>query len=253
MKTMRMGDARHRPISVSEGDDRHRPYTSVVARLRIALLYLVSRRYLHSLVAIGTLTALTWWVMGRTPTDPVSGVDIAQITARNETLLLHLAAAMLASIIGIAAWTPFGETERVSPIVLPVMRAVHLFLMLAFGCIALGVVIANWRDVMPGVDLVAIFLRNALFLTGCVLIAGRIVDVRLSWLLPVMMGGVTIVGVLQRMARIERVEELWQGDAWNILALDQTHRIANALCLGVGLAGVAVYIRDGVRDTDEAE
>lgn len=46
----------------------------------------------------------------------------------------------LASIIGIAVWTPFGETERVSPIVLPVM---HLLLMLAIGWASIALVISR--------------------------------------------------------------------------------------------------------------
>lgn len=229
------------------------PYTRFVAAVRVGLLYLVSRRYLHSLAAVGALALLVWWVMGRTPAEPVNGIDIEMVTARNETLLLHLAAAMLASIIGISVWTPFGETERVSPVVLPVMRAFHLFSLLVIGCVALGVVIASWRDAIPGVDLVTIFVRNTLFLTGSVLLAGRVVDIRLSWLLPVMLGGVTIVGVLQRMAMITEIEELWQGSSWNILALDQTHRLANAICLGVAIGAIIAYVRDGVRDTDEAE
>lgn len=243
----------YRRLRRRSGGHEVRPYTRFVASARIASLYLVSRRYLHSLAAIGALAALTWWMMERTPTDPATGIDITQITARNETLLVHLAAAMLASIIGLAVWTPFGETERVSPVVLPVMRAVHLLSLLLIGGVALGIVVASWRDVMPGVDLVPIVLRNTLFLTGCVLFAGRVVDIRLSWLLPVMLGGVTIVGVLQRMAEIDRVEELWRGPAWNILALDQAHALANAICLGIGLAGVGMYIRDGVRDSDEGE
>ncbi|HWV23176.1 MAG TPA: hypothetical protein VNZ58_03225, partial [Thermomicrobiales bacterium] len=118
------------------------------------LLYLLSRRYLQSLTAIGMLAGFVWWAMGQTPTQPVDGVDIAMLTARNETLLLHFAAGMLASIVGIAVWTPFGETERVSPVVLPVMRAIHLFSLLTVGCVALGLVVANWRDVMPDVALV---------------------------------------------------------------------------------------------------
>jgi hypothetical protein len=44
-------------------------------------------------------------------------------------------------------------------------------------------------------------------------------------------------------SRIDRVEQLWQGPpSWNILALNGSHGTA-----------IVVYIRDGVRDTDEAE
>lgn len=231
-------------------DIRVRPYTTIIAHLQIALLYLVSRRYAHSLLAIGVLATLVWWVMGKTPTESSIGLDIEMVTARNETLLLHLAAAMLASIIGLVIWTPFGETERISPIMLPVMRALHLLSLFGIGVVVMAKVIDGWTDVIPGVSLVWLFFRNALFLTGCVLLAGKFVDIRLSWLLPVMFGGVSIVGILQRIPRIEQVAEFWQGSAWNVLALDQTSGIANAICLGVGLAAIAVYIRDGVRDIE---
>ena len=230
-----------------------RPYTSMVAHVRMVLLYLVSRRYAHSLLAIGVLATLVWWVMGRTPTEPTMGVDIEMVTARNETLLLHLGAALLASVIGMAVWTPFGETERVSPIVLPVMRGAHLLSLVGIGTMAMLAMISSWSDVIPGVSLPWLFVRNTVFLVGCVLLVGRIVDIRLSWLVPILFGGVTIVGLLQRIPRIERVEELWQGSSWNVLALDQTSGLANAVCVGVGIGAIAVYIRDGVRDTDEAE
>jgi hypothetical protein len=133
------------------------------------------------------------------------------------------------------------------------MRAVHMLSMLVIGCVAIGLVIASWRDVMPGVDLVPLFVRNALFLTGIVLVVGRIIDVRLAWLLPVMLGGVTITRLLQEMANMIAPEDLWRGTSWNILALDLTHGHATALCLGVGIAAITLYIRDGVRDTAEGE
>lgn len=245
MMFLRTGDVHHRPLD-GQGDERYRPY----AIGRIALLYLVSRRCWQTLVGIGGIAVLIWWLMSRTPTDHI---DAEMLTARNETLLLHLAASLLASVIGIAIWSPFGETERVSPVVLPVMRAVHLLSMVLIGCVSIGLVIASWRDVMPGVQLVPLFVRNVLFLTGVVLLAGRVIDVRLAWLLPVMLGGVTITGLLQGMADMIAPEDLWRGSDWNILALSLAHGHATAICLGVALGAFMVYIRDGVRDSAEGE
>jgi uncharacterized membrane protein YidH (DUF202 family) len=247
MMMLRTGDLHDRPLG-DTGGHGVRPYG-----VRIALLYLLSRRFWQSLLAIGALTLLIWWVMDRTPTGVAAGIDIAMVTARNETLLLHLASSLLASVIGIAVWSPFGETERVSPVVIPVMRAVHLLSMILFGCVAIALVIASWRDVMPGIDLVPLFLRNALFLTGLVLIAGRFLDVRLAWLLPVMLGGVTITGLLQKMAKLTDPADLWRGEGWSILALDLSHGHATAICLGVGIGAIALYIRDGVRDSAEGK
>jgi hypothetical protein len=106
---------------------------------------------------------------------------------------------------------------------------------------------------MPGIDLVPLFLRNALFLTGVVLLAGRFLDVRLAWLLPVMLGGVTITGILQKMAKVTAPADVWSAEGWNILAVDQSHGLATAICLGVAIGAFGVYIRDGVRDTEEGE
>ncbi len=248
MMMLRTGDIHYLPLD-DQGDVYHRPYGIG----RLTLLYLASRRYWQSLVGIGGIAFLIWWVMKRTPTGANAPVDLAMLTARNETLLLHLAAALLASVIGIAVWSPFGETERVSPVVLPVMRAVHLLSMVVIGCIVIGLVIASWRDVIPGVDLVPLFVRNALFLTGIVLLAGRLIDVRLAWLVPVMLGGVTITGLLQDMANMTAPGDLWRGSGWNILALDLTHGHATAICLGVAIGAFMVYIRDGVRDTEGGE
>jgi hypothetical protein len=219
----------------------------------VAALYLVSRRFPQTLLAVGALTVLVWWTMRQTSTEPVPGLDIALVTGRNETLLLHLAAALLASVIGLAVFTPFGETERVSPVVLPAMRALHVLLLVAIGLGAVSLVIAGWKDVMPGVDLVPLFVRNALALTGLVLLAGKIADVRLAWMLPVVVSGVTITSLLRRLESIGGAEELWRNNGRNILALDLSHSWATALCLGVGLGAIALYVRDGVRDSTEGE
>ncbi len=170
-----------------------------------------------------------------------------------ETLLLHLAAALLASVIGLAVFTPFGETERVSPLVLPVMRALHLLLMLGLGLGAVALVITGWKDVMPGVDLVSLFIRNALGLTALVLLAGKLIDVRLAWMLPVVASGVTITSLLRKLASVRAPEELWRDNGGNILALDLSHGWATAICLGVGIGALAVYARDGVMDSAEGE
>jgi len=248
MMTLRTGDIHYRPFD-DQGDDKHRPY----GMRRMAWLYLISRKFWQTLVGIGGIAFLILWGMDRTPTGDNAPVDLTMLTARNETLLLHLAASLLASVIGIAVWSPFGETERVSPVVLPVMRAVHLLSMGVIGCIVIGLVIASWRDVIPGIDLVPLFVRNALFLTGIVLLAGWLIDVRLAWLLPVMFGGVTITGLLQDMANMTTPEDLWRGSGWNILAQDLTHGHATAICLGVAIGALMVYIRDGVRDTEGGE
>jgi hypothetical protein len=244
----RTGDIHDRLLD-DQGDDKHRP----CGIGRMVRLYLAARRFWQTVIGIVGIALLISWVMNRTPTGDAVHVDVAMLTARNATLLVHLAATLLASVIGIAIWSPFGETERVSPVVLPVMRAVHMLSMLVIGCVAIGLVIASWRDVMPGADLVPLFVRNALFLTGIVLLGGRIIDVRLAWLLPVMLGGVIITRLLQDMANMIAPEDLWRGTSWNILALDLTHGHATAICLGAAIVAITLYVRDGVRDTAEGE
>lgn len=229
------------------------PYRAAGAWGRAAMLYLVSRRFLQTVLAMAAMTVMIWWTMHQTPTESVPGMDLPVITGRNETLLLHIAAALLASVIGLAVFTPFGETERVSPVVLPAMRALHVLLLLAIGLGALSLVIGSWADVMHGVDLVPLFVRNALFLTGLVLLAGKVVDVRLAWMVPVVLAGVTMTSLLRRLDGMRAPEELWRDNGRNVLALDLSHGRATAVCLVVGIGALAVYVRDGVRDSPEGE
>lgn len=253
MNNVRRGGLLCPPSPGTRADIRVRPYTGIASWARVAILYLLSRRFPQTLFALTALVFLVWWAMRQTPTSPISGLDIEQMTARNEALLLHIAAALLASVIGLAMFTPFGETERVSPVVLPAMRALHLLLMLLIGCVAIGIVIAGWRQVVPGADLVPLFIRNTVFLTGALLLAGKVIDVRLGWMLPVVLGGVTITTLLQEMRGMMSLEEMWRHSEWNILALDLSHGWATAICLGVGIGAIAVYVRDGVRDAAEGE
>lgn len=243
----------YRRLRRRSGGHEALPYTGVASWGRVAALYLVSRRFPQTLFAMAALTFLVWWVMRQTPTERMPGIDVALITSRNETLLLHLAAALLASVIGLAVFTPFGETERVSPVVLPTMRALHVLVMLALGLGAVSLVIGSWAEVMPGVDLVPLFVRNALCLTGIVLLAGKVIDIRLAWMVPVVLAGVTMTSLLRRLESIGGAEELWRNNGRNILALDLSHSWATALCLGVGLGAIALYVRDGVRDMEEGE
>jgi hypothetical protein len=235
------------------GGEEDRPYSGTAWWMRAGRLYAVSRRVPQTLAAIAVLAVLVWWAMRLPPTEPLPGIDLPMLTGRNATMLLHLAAALLASVIGIAVHTPFGETERVSPVVLPVMRGAHLLGLLVVGCVALGMVIADWGEVVPGVDLVPVFARNVVFLTGLVLLAGRVADVRLVSLLPVVLGGVTVTGLVQDRETYAVPADMWRDRGWNVLALDLSHGWATAACLGVGIAAFAVYVRDGVRDSAEGE
>lgn len=203
----------------------------------------------HSLVALAAIVVLAWW-LGK-EWDPAL-VEDPMMIPRIQTLVLHLAAALLASVIGIAVWTPFGETEQVSPVVLPVMRAVHLALLVVAGLGGIVLVIRTWPDVMPGIDLGWLVARNTLFLTGCVLLIGRLHDVRLAWLVPVLFAGVTAVAILQRAPDMASPVELWGLARWNVLAQDQSNGFANAVCIGVAVGAISIYARDGVRDMDEA-
>ncbi len=217
---------------------------------RVIALYLQSRRLIHSLAALAAIVVLVWWI-GQA-VDPVT-VEDPMLIPRNQTLAVHLAAALLASVIGVGLWTPFGETERVSSTVLPAMRAMHLVLLVAIGVAGVVLVIRMWPYAMPGIDLSRLLIRNVLFLTGCVVLAGKVVDVRLAWLVPMLLSGVTAVAILQRVQVMESPAELWRLEAWNVLAQDQANGVANAVCIGVAVGAFATYIRDGVRDTDDAE
>ncbi len=141
MMFLRTGDVHHRPLD-GQGDERYRPY----AIGRIALLYLVSRRIWQTLAGLGGIALLIWWVMSRTPTDHI---DAEMLTARNETLLLHLAASLLASVIGIANWPDHFHRipeEADDP---AVQSAIDLFAALSPDA-QRSWLEANWNDLSHG-------------------------------------------------------------------------------------------------------
>jgi hypothetical protein len=71
-------------------------------------------------------------------------------------------------------------------------------------------------------------------------------------MVPVVLAGVTMTSLLRRLDRIEAPEELWRDNGRNILALDLSHGWATAVCLGVAVVALTLYVRDGVRDSAEA-
>ncbi len=140
------------------------------AGLRLARLYLASRRVLACLLvlaacAVALRTALHWL--------PRTGTFSRQIP-----LIIEAGAA---AAIGVTVRSPFGEPERATGVRLPVLRlGVSLALAgAAFGALAAGSASAHLADGIPGL------LRDLGGLTGIALLAAVAVGGALSWIGPI--------------------------------------------------------------------
>lgn len=87
--------------------------------------------------------------------------------------LMQAIPALIASVIGISAWSPFGEVERTAASSLPRLRLLHIGLLLALGIGVSWAWLQAWTSRSPGIELEFAALRNLLGMTGGALLIGR--------------------------------------------------------------------------------
>jgi hypothetical protein len=195
---------------------------SARAGLRLARLYLASRRVMTGLLvlaacAVALRTALHWL--------PHTGAFSRQIP-----LIIEAGAA---AVIGISVASPFGEPERVTGRWLPLLRfGVSLALTgAAFGALAAGSASAQLADGTLGL------LRDLGGLTGIALLAAVALGGSLSWIGPIGYLGITLPALAGQWATP------W---AWPARPPhDRGAAICAALVFAAGLAAVTLR---GARD-----
>ncbi len=162
--------------------------------------------------------------------------------------LMQAIPALFASVIGISAWSPFGEVERTAASSLPRLRLLHIGLLLALGIGVSWAYLLAWTSRSPGIELELVALRNLLGMTGGALLIGRYLDARISWLLPLGMAVVTMF-----VAMNGAPERIWTPPAWlwNGRAPDVLSSWLIALPLFV--VGSALFLRDGAKDASGEE
>jgi hypothetical protein len=160
------------------------PGRHVPAAVRLAWLYVRSRRVLSALIALLACGLALWaalkfhWWYG---------------TGNAADELPNLLEACAAAIIGVTTHSPFGEPERATGRWLPFLRPALVLALCgaAIGFLAAGAAIAS--DPRAGVGLVHGLLpveRNLLGFTGVALLCSLVIGGLLSWIGPLAYVGI---------------------------------------------------------------
>lgn len=213
---------------------------------RLAVLYLLARGVVGSLglvIAAGSLYGiLQRWASndgygGFGPTEVVKQFGVAQAIP-----------ALMACVIGIGAWSPFGEPERTAASSLPRLRLLHVGILLMAGGILTWGYLAAWTSRAPGVDLEWAALRNLLGMTGTALVLGRFVDARVSWLAPLAVGVVAVFTAMRASP-----EQVWSPAWWVWSGQPSVAGVSWLIAAVLVVAGVGLHLRDGARDAADEE
>lgn len=209
--------------------------------IRLFLLFARSRGTLMAVAGI-VVVSLLFRVLERWASfaaDGSWGED--QVIRQYEVLLM--VAGLLASVIGGAAHSPFGEQERSASSTLPWIRGIHLALLLVLGLGVCGWWLSGWESRAPEVEPVWLAVRNVAGLLGLSLLAGRWLDSRLTFAVPM---AITMATIFRVISVYEN--QLWSPDWWWVLARPTGDGLSWAISIGVFAAGVAVYLIHGPRD-----
>lgn len=162
--------------------------------------------------------------------------------------LVQAIPALIASIVGMSVWSPFGEPERTGARSLPRIRMVHLVVLVVPALIPAALLVSSWRSLSPDADLVSVVVRNIVGLIGVALLCGRVIDARLTWVGPLMWLAFTLIGSLLLPLNGGKGFELWQAPWWAWMAQSDASWSAWAIALGLGGTGAVVMCRFGPRD-----
>jgi hypothetical protein len=209
---------------------------------RLAVLYLLARGMPVSLGLVIAAGSLYGVLRGWASSNEAGGFGQTEVV--KQFAVVHVIPALMASVIGIGAWSPFGEPERAAASSMPRLRLLHLGVVLATVGVLTWVYLAAWTSRAPDVDLEWAAFRNLLGMTGAALLLGRVVDARLSWLAPL---ATAVVGVFTAM--MASPGDVWSPAWWIWSGQPSDFGVSWVIAAALFVAGVALYLRDGARDT----
>lgn len=204
--------------------------------MRLAKLYLRSRLAGHAILCLSGVAVLgfagAWWLLSQPYADARQG-------ALTPVLLFGPLAA--ACVLGVSAYSPFGDIERSASRSLPVLRFAYLGALLAYALLTLFVVASRWN--LPYAELS--IARNLLGLSGLAFLAACILGPRLSWVLPL-----TYSLLIPLVGRGSSGEEFVRW-AWPVQpASDPLSGVTAIVLFAVGFGVVCLYgTRDAAEDT----
>ena len=141
--------------------------------MRLAYLFLRSRRAGYAAVALAAVAALGWlaaeWPLSA---SQASGSRLVRVL-----FYMPLVAAM---VIGASTHTPFGELEHTASRSLPALRFGHLAMLLIWSLATLEVLTLGREQPYAWL----LLARNLAGFTGMALLTARITGSHLSWVVP---------------------------------------------------------------------
>ncbi len=204
--------------------------------MRLADLYLRSRRTGCALLALAVMAGLAWlWANAMLQVPMLRGNSQIYIPVMFFIPLLS------AAVIGAAVYSPFGEVELVASRSLPGLRLGHAAGLLAVALATLMLAAAQWR--YDWAEL--ILARNLAGFAGLAFLGAALVGSRLSWVPPMAFGIIAY-----RLGAIGYGKFAWW--AWPMQPIGDD--LAWTLALGLLLVGLSAVTLRGPRESPgEAE
>lgn len=211
-----------------------------VPRSRLLSLFVRARGMLMSVVLVLASCGLLEFL-----------ADWAQKGAIRQALMMQLVPVLVAALIGVSAWSPFGEYERTAARSLSAFRGAHIGSMLVVS-VGLSVwLVWRWDDLAPKVDLEAVVARNIIGFAGVALVVGRLIDARLSWIAPLVMGILASSYVLSGGGN--DLARMWGPDRWIWSGQSSDSMSAWTIALLLGFGGFGWMCWSGPKDASGEE
>ena len=162
--------------------------------------------------------------------------------------------AAIASIIGIAMWSPSTDLEQAASYPLRWPRLLHLLLVCGIGLIGTSVVAAGWAQQLVAIDQLDVWMRNTFAMIGLALLLVRIVNPRLSWLAPAAMAAAATLSMQRSLDDPETtINEMFDLPKWIVVGQSDTSTQALGISCVLIISGVCLVALRGPRVTDVAE
>lgn len=213
---------------------------------RLFLLYVLARGVLGSLALVIGVASLYGVLQAWAAFDAEGGWGSGEVL--KQFGLMQALPALIASVIGISAWSPFGEVERTAASSLPRLRLLHIGLLLALAIGVSWAYLLAWTSRAPGIELEFVALRNLLGMTGGALLVGRFLDARISWLVPL---GVAVIAVFRAMNGLP--ERVWSPPPWIWNGQSPDAQSSWLIAVALFTGGASLFLRDGAKDVSGEE
>ncbi|MGI8964007.1 MAG: hypothetical protein ACR2GI_05835 [Thermomicrobiales bacterium] len=213
---------------------------------RLAVLHLLTRGVLGSTALVIGAGSLYGVLQGWASFDATG--DWGDFEILKQFGMVQAIPALIAAVIGVSAWSPFGEYERTAARSMPRLRLLHIGILLALGLGVSAAYLTLWTSRTPEVDLALIATRNLLGMTGAALMLGRWADARISWLAPVTLAAIAVFNAMNGPP-----EKIWSPALWIWNGQAPTANESWAIAMTIFVAGGALFLRDGARDASGEE